>query len=95
MKLAWSALAVRELRALRRHSVQRWGFEVSQRYLAEIADPAKRLSAEPGRARLLRGKFRIVRVRSHYLIAQVDAERGLVTIARVLHAAMDIERHLP
>jgi plasmid stabilization system protein ParE len=92
VKLAWSALAIGELR---RRSVQPGGFEVSRRYLADLPDAAKRLSVEPGRARLLRGKFRIVRVRSHCLIAQVDAERDLGTIARVLHAAMDIERHLP
>jgi len=39
--------------------------------------------------------FRIRRVRSHYRILHVDPERGRVTVARVLHTAMDIERHLP
>ena len=39
--------------------------------------------------------FRIVRVRSHHRIVQVDTDADQLTVARVLHAALDIERHLP
>jgi plasmid stabilization system protein ParE len=95
VKLAWSNLAREDLRALRRFSVQRWGRDVAQRYLEDVRDAAKSLSVDPLRARPLRGPFRIFRVRSHYLIVHVDAEAGRLTIAHVLHVAMDIERHLP
>lgn len=95
MKLAWSTLAREELKALRRCSIERWGADVAQRYVEDLRDAAKQLSVVPGRARKLRGPYRIFRVRSHCMILHVDAEADRVTIARVLHVAMDIERHLP
>jgi plasmid stabilization system protein ParE len=66
-----------------------------QRYLEDVRDAAKRIGADPGRARPLKGPYRIFRVRTHYLIVHVDPAADRVTIARVLHTAMDIERHLP
>jgi plasmid stabilization system protein ParE len=95
LKLAWSGLAKEELQALRRFSVRRWGRDVAQRYLEDVRDAAKRIGADPGRARPLKGPYRILRVRSHCLIVHVDPVADRVTITRVLHAAMDIERHLP
>jgi toxin ParE1/3/4 len=93
VKLAWSKLARRELEALRRYSIENWGADVARRYLEDIRDAARLVAAQPERARPLRGPFRILRVRSHYLIVHVEADR--LTIARVLHSRMDIERHLP
>jgi plasmid stabilization system protein ParE len=95
VKLAWSILATAELRALRRLSVKRWGRDVAQRYLEEVRAAAQQLSVDPLSARPLREPFRIFRVRSHYLFVHVDLETDRLTIARVLHVAMDIERHLP
>ena len=95
MKLVWSNLASDELRKLRRYSVERWGREVALRYLEDVRDAAKQAAADPQTARPLRGMLRILRVRSHCLIVHVDEEAGRVTVARILHVAMDIERHLP
>ena len=95
MRLAWTALAKTELAEIRRHSIDRWGREVAQRYLADLRDAAKSAAAAPGGLRLLKGPFRIHRVRSHYLILHVDPEAGRLTVARILHVRMDIERHLP
>ena len=98
MKLAWSSLAkqeLQELKELRRYSAERWGRDVAQRYLEDVRDAAKQVSADPLCARPLKGPFRILRIRSHYLILHVDGGADRVTIARLLHAAMDIERHLP
>jgi plasmid stabilization system protein ParE len=39
--------------------------------------------------------LRILRVRAHYLIVHIDEDADRLTVARVLHMAMDIERHLP
>ena len=94
MRLAWSELAKAELRQLRRHSVERWGRDVAVRYLEDVRDVARRVADEPRRARQLRGAFRIVRVRSHYLIVYVDEASDRVTVARVLHTAMNLDRHL-
>jgi plasmid stabilization system protein ParE len=95
VRLAWSSLAREELEALRRYSIERWGVDVSRRYLEDVRDAAKQVSVDPGRARSLQGPYRIFRVRSHCMILHVDEDAGSVTVARVLHVAMDIERHLP
>jgi len=95
VKLAWSEIARLELEELRRYSVGRWGREVARAYLADVRDAAKRIGVDPGRARALKEPYRIFRVRSHYLILHVDAEAVRVTVARVLHVAMDIGRYLP
>jgi plasmid stabilization system protein ParE len=95
VRLAWSDRAKEELKELRRFSVGRWGSEIARRYLEDVRAAATQLGVEPGRARPLKGPYRILRVRSHYLIVHVDPTADRVTIARVLHTAMDIERHLP
>lgn len=95
MKLVWSDRATEELRALKRFSTERWGAAVAYRYLADVRDMAKSVAARPDRARHLRGTLRLARVRSHYLIINVDDEAQRLTVARVLHSAMDLERHLP
>ena len=95
MKLAWSNLSIQELREVRRYSIDRWGRDVALRYIQDVRDAAKGVAADPHAARKLRGDLRIVRVRSHYLIVHVNESTSTVTIARFLHAAMDIKRHLP
>lgn len=84
-----------ELLELRRYSIRRWGRDVAQRYLEDVRAAAKRVCMDPDRARPLKGPYRIVPVRSHYLIVHVDLAADRLTIARVLHTAMDIGRHLP
>lgn len=95
MKLVWSNFAKQELRELRRFSVENWGLDVALRYLVDVRDAAKKAAADPRCARTLDGEFRILRVRSHYLILHTDSAADRLTVARVLHTAMDIERHLP
>ncbi len=95
MKLAWSNLARGELQALRRFSVERWGRDVAQCYLEDVRNAARRLGEDPRVAKPLKDQYRIFRVRSHYLIVHVDRKADRLTVARVLHVAMDIERHLP
>jgi plasmid stabilization system protein ParE len=95
LRLAWSSLAKAELAAIRRFSLERWGAAVAHRYLADLRDAARTAADAPERLRPLKGPFRIRRVRSHYLILHVDGDAGRVTVARILHVRMDIERHLP
>jgi plasmid stabilization system protein ParE len=95
VKLAWSNLARQELEELRRYSIEHWGAGIARRYLEDIRDAAKAAAQHPERTRHLPDSFRILRVRSHYLILHIDPQAQRVTIARVLHVAMDIERHLP
>jgi len=95
VKLAWANLARSELQGLYRFSVGRWGRAVAVRYLEDVRDATQRLCEDPQRARFLKGPYRILRVRSHYLIVQVDPAADRLIIARVLHTTMDIARHLP
>lgn len=95
MKLAWSNRARQELADLARYSIEQWGAPVARRYIEAIRDAAKAAAAQPDRTRPLRPPFRIQRVRSHYLILHIDPAQQRVTVARLLHTAMDIERHLP
>lgn len=94
MRLKWSKLAAQEMSELRRFSIDRWGRQVAVRYLEDIGQAAKGLAADPHLAKPLRGPLRIKRVRSHYLIVHIDEATDTLTIARLLHTAMDIERHL-
>ena len=95
MKLVWSNLARNELAEIRRYSVDNWGRTTAVRYLQGLRDAARRVADNATRARSLRGPWRITRVRSHYLICHCDERTQTLTVARVLHTAMDIERHLP
>jgi len=72
VKLTWSNLAKGELQELRRSSIQRWGRGVAQLYLEDVRDAAKQLSVDPLRETPLKGLFRILRMRSHYLTAVID-----------------------
>ena len=94
MRLVWSNRARQDLEALKRYSVDTWGAAVASRYLRDIRDGAKASATNPERTRVLREPYRIVRVRSHYLILHLSRELQQLTVARVLHVAMDIERHL-
>ena len=95
MKLAWSNLARAELAEIRRYSVARWGRAVAIRYMRDLRNAARIAAAEPVRVRPLREPWRIARARSHYLICHCNERTDTLTVARVLHVAMDIERHLP
>ena len=95
MKLVWSNLAKNELDEIRRYSVPSWGRIVAVGYLQDLRNAARAVAADATRARRLRGPWRIMRARSHYLICHRDETTDTLTVARVLHTAMEIERHLP
>ena len=95
MKLVWSNLAKNELVEIRRYSVASWGRVVAVRYLQDLRNAARAVAADATRARRLTGPWRIMRARSHYLICHHDETSDTLTVARVLHTAMEIERHLP
>jgi plasmid stabilization system protein ParE len=95
MRLVWSARARGDLREIRAYSVGNWGSRIAAAYLVSLRDAAQLAARNPKRARLVRGRVRYLRIRSHYLLLIVDPDAGRVTIARVLHERMDIERHLP
>lgn len=95
MKLSWSEAAKRDLRAITDCSVDRFGAEIAQRHVGRIVQSANEAAADPSRPRTLSARSRTVRAGSHVLILTVDPPRNRVTVARILHLAMDLDRHLP
>lgn len=95
MKLAWSEIARRELRQLRSYSIEQWGQRVAAGYVDDLRDAAKSAAAHPRRARRLDDRFYLVGVRSHYLILAIDHANDTLTVTRVFHVTMDLDRHLP
>ena len=95
MKLVWSSLAKAELIEIRRYSIDTWGRIVAIRYMQDLRDAAGMVAVDATRARPLREPWRIMRARSHVLICHCDEYADTLTVARVLHNAMDMERHLP
>lgn len=94
MKLVWSNIVKAELDSLRRFSTDRWGRDVALRYLKDPRDAAKCVATDPRRAKSLKGPFYGFRVRSHYLTLRVNDVDGTLTVARILHVAMDIDRYI-
>ena len=94
MKLIWSKLATADLRALRRYSVERWGKAVATRYETDVRNAAMGAAARTERIKPLRDGLSMVRVRSHYLVVEIDPAADRLTVTRVLHVAMDVERHV-
>lgn len=95
MRLAWSDVAKAELREVRAYSIVRWSREVAANYLVELRDSASALAADQRRARQVKGRFHLFRVRSHFLIVSIDSAADILTIARVLPVTMNLDRHLP
>ena len=95
MKLAWSTRAEAELRDIRTYSVERWGRCIATDYLRAIHSAAKHAATGKVQLRPLREGFWSLRVRSHLLIIQINEPETEIMVVRILHSAMDIERHLP
>ena len=95
MRLVWSNISKQEMLELRAYSLKIWGRDVAVKYMSDIRDCAKLIARGPHVGRRLKGDFRIIRVRSHYLIFKINEATKTAVIARVIHVTMDIERHLP
>lgn len=63
--------------------------------MRDLRNAARTVAVDVTRARPLREPWRIMHARSHYLICHCDEKTETLTVARVLHAAMDIARYLP
>ncbi len=88
-----SRLAKTDITAIYRYTVRTWSGEQADTYQALIMAALKRLADGTGigRAAAIEG-YLSLRVGSHTIFyREVD---GIIFIDRVLHQAMDVERHL-
>lgn len=95
MKVRLRARARRDLREILDHSVVQHGEEVADAYLRDIDAALTRLSTYPelGTPRADLGPdLRSLPVREHRIFYIVYPDR--VSVLRVLHKAMDVQRHL-
>jgi len=96
MKLQLTKAALGDLRSIRAYTLETWGPDQEQRYLAQIWSRFEDLRQNPERYRLRPDLFpgcRIAAEGKHVILFRTH--EGHLEIARVLHAAMDFKRHLP
>ena len=93
--LAISRRAARDLEAIRRRSVERWGERVAEEYLESIEQALERLRENPDLLRIRREfsrHFRFHRVRQHFLVC-CRVETNLYVLA-VKHGNLDLPNRL-
>lgn len=90
-----SKAAENDLLPIGEYTLANWGREQARLYLTELATEFKQLSLSPAAGRLrveIDDSVRSFQVR-HHIIFYRQTKMG-IEIARVLHQAMDLERHL-
>jgi toxin ParE1/3/4 len=87
--------AQNDLRVITRYTKENWGNKQAKRYLVELAAGCENIarSSKLGKARdEIEKGIRSFPVARHIIFYRVVTE--CIEIARVLHASMDIKRHL-
>jgi toxin ParE1/3/4 len=95
MRLELSRLAQGDLDDIRDHSVAEFGTARAIAYLGAIEDAFRRILSFPDIGAvhpILRPSIRSLGCQQHRIFYQVGSDRILVV--RILHKAMDVERHL-
>lgn len=96
-QISFSADADDDLTAIEEHSTDRWGSERSARYVDAIFACIDRLAEDPRLGHRSRGLPSIYRARntgSHVVVYRDDPGANEIEVARILHKAMDIARHV-
>lgn len=94
MKLALRAAAERDLDGVFDYSVATHGAALAERYLRDLQASMDRLLDYPelGSETGVRAGLRAYGQREHRIYYRVEGRK--IVIVRVLHKAMDVERHL-
>lgn len=90
-----SPLALRDLETIWDRTAARWGQAQAERYTRLLWHSIEAVAAQPGLGRAcpeLRVGYHRLRAGSHILFYR-QAEGG-IDLVRILHAAMDFDRHL-
>lgn len=94
MRLALRAAAERDLDGVFDYSVATHGVASAERYMRDLQAAMDRLLDYPelGRETGIRAGLRAYGQREHRIYYRVEGDK--IAIVRILHKAMDIERHL-
>ena len=96
MRMRLSKLALGDLDSIYSRTVEKWGREQADRYVGDIWDAFEKVAQTPERWRLRNELYpgcRICFIGRHAILYRIH--EGRVEIARVLHDAMDLPRHIP
>lgn len=96
MKLELTEAALADLRSIRRYTLKAWGKAQEERYIDLLWEKFSQLLAEPERYRFrddLFSRCQIAAVGKHVVLFRVQDDT--LQVVRVLHGAMDFQRHLP
>jgi toxin ParE1/3/4 len=95
MKFRLSNATLKDLDCIHDYTVEKWGKEQAERYLAMIWSSFERIAESPSRWRLrpeIHPECRICFTGSHAILFRITDQS--VEIARVLHDAMDFPRQM-
>lgn len=95
MKLHWTKAATKDLEEIRDYSISNWGPRVAAQYLRDVTGIVEKATIETWRMRRLQDDWVIVSARKHLAVCKLDEENRSLIVARILHGAQDIVRHLP
>jgi toxin ParE1/3/4 len=96
MKLEITPAALEDLRSIRAYTLDRWGPDQEQRYLDQLWRRFEDILADPGRYRSRPDLFpgcQIAAEGRQVILFRVS--KNILQVVRVLHSAMDFNRHLP
>jgi toxin ParE1/3/4 len=77
-------------------TADRWGLDQAESYLSAFENAFDRAASAPGKGRSIHSSsatFYRVKSGSHFVFYEVANNQ--IIIVRVLHQAMDVDRHLP
>ena len=84
-----------DLKEIARYTTKKWGAKQRQKYLAQLSASFKKIVNNPQTGRTcpeLKGQPRKLHIGRHIIFYRPIAEG--IEIIRILHDAMDFERHL-
>lgn len=96
MRLELTEAALAGLRSIRLYTLQVWGEREERRYIDMLWEKFSQILAEPSRCRFRHDLFsdcQIATAGKHVVLFRV--REGTLQVVRVLHSAMDYQRHLP
>lgn len=96
-QIRFTKTADRDLSSIHLFTYEKWGSEQARKYAALLEDALIKIAEEPERVGTrdqssLRPRCRSIHVQRHFIFYRIAADDAL-EVLRILHDAMDIERH--
>ncbi|MDF1756331.1 MAG: type II toxin-antitoxin system RelE/ParE family toxin [Verrucomicrobiales bacterium] len=88
--------AIGDLRSIRNYTLEKWGEEQEAKYLDELWNRFEEIQTNPQRWRSREDLFpgcQLAPYERHVILFRI--EDGTLRVVRVLHSAMDFQRHIP